>query len=247
LMVSLWQHLLFLYTYCLLINGFFKNRMKIHREGYNTIAVVALLAVISVIAVRYFFPQQGLWHFVFYGLVTLTLIAVIQFFRSPSRQITLDDAHVLCPADGEVVAIEETLEPEYFRQPMKLVSIFMSPLNVHINRYPVGGKVSYMKYHPGKFLVAWHPKSSELNERTSIVLENPSGSSLLVRQVAGAVARRIVCYSLPGEEVKQGEELGFIKFGSRVDLFLPLDVDVKVKVGDKVKGGESIIAQFGSL
>lgn len=221
--------------------------MKIHREGYSSIAMMTVFVVLVIIGINVFHPEQTTRHFLLYTLLAFSLLLVIQFFRSPRRDILTDDSSVLCPADGQVVVVEETMEEEYFRQPMKLVSIFMSPLNVHLNRYPVGGKVNYQKYHEGRFLVAWHPKSSELNERTSIVLENPYGSQLLMRQVAGAVARRIVCYSLPGMQVAQGDELGFIKFGSRVDLFLPLDAVVEVKIGDKVKAGESIIARFNTL
>lgn len=221
--------------------------MKIHREGYGSIAVMAIFVILVVIAINVFYPVQSTWHFVLYGLLLVFLVMVVQFFRSPNREILPDDETVLCPADGVVVVVEDTMEEEYFKEPMRLVSIFMSPLNVHLNRYPVSGKVNYQKYHAGKFLVAWHPKSSSLNERTSIVIENPNGFQLLLRQVAGAVARRIVCYSKHGMEVKQGDELGFIKFGSRVDLFMPLNTDIKVSIGDKVKGGKSIIARFPSL
>ncbi len=221
--------------------------MKIHREGYNSIAVMTLSVALVVILLNVFYPQQTIRHYVLYGLLLVLAVMIVQFFRSPNRQIVQDDGHVLCPADGEVVVVEEAVEQEYFHKRMKMVSIFMSPLNVHLNRYPVSGKVSYMKYHPGKFLVAWHPKSSELNERTSIAMESPQGNELLMRQVAGAVARRIVCYSKQGMQVSQGEELGFIKFGSRVDLFLPLNAALQVKVGEKVRGGETVIARFNEL
>lgn len=221
--------------------------MKIHREGYASIIIVAIFAVVALLGLNVFFPEQTFLHYIMYGLLGLLLIMVLQFFRSPLRAVLPDDLNVLSPADGAVVVVEETAEEEYFHKPMRLVSIFMSPLNVHVNRYPIGGKVNYKKYHPGKFLVAWHPKSSSLNERTTIVLENKFGSELLLRQVAGAVARRIVCYSEKGMKVNQGDELGFIKFGSRVDLFLPLDSEIKVKIGDKVIGGESIIARLKSL
>ncbi|MFO7978072.1 MAG: phosphatidylserine decarboxylase family protein [Bacteroidales bacterium] len=221
--------------------------MKIHREGYNSIAVMTLFVALVVMLLNVFYPQQTLRHYVLYGLLVVLAVMIVQFFRSPNRNIVRDDAHVLCPADGEIVVVEEVQEQEYFHKRMKLVSIFMSPLNVHLNRYPVSGKVNYMKYHPGKFLVAWHPKSSELNERNSIALETPQGDQLLIRQVAGAVARRIVCYSQQDMQVSQGEELGFIKFGSRVDLYLPLDAEVQIRVGEKVKGGETVIARFSEL
>jgi phosphatidylserine decarboxylase len=218
--------------------------MKIHREGYITIALVSSLVLVLVFVFHYFLQLRGMALYVLYGMLLLMLLMVLQFFRSPRVVVNPDDDTVLCPADGRVVVIEEVMENEYFRQPMKLISIFMSPLNGHVNRYPIGGKVNYHKYHAGKFLVAWHPKSSEMNERNSIVLESSSGSQLLVRQIAGAVARRIVCYSKPGMIVNQGEELGFIKFGSRVDVFLPLEAEVTVSIGEKVKGGRSIIARL---
>jgi phosphatidylserine decarboxylase len=155
-----------------------------------------------------------------------------------------NETQLICPADGKIVIVEEVEEPEYFQGKRLQVSVFMSPLNVHVNRYPTSGKIKFYKYHPGKYLVAWHPKSSTLNERTTVVLEHANGKEVLVRQIAGAVARRIVCYAKEGETVKQNQELGFIKFGSRVDLFLPLDAKVIVRPEQIVKGGQTVIAEW---
>lgn len=169
---------------------------------------------------------------------------VVQFFRIPRRKLTIDERQIVAPADGTVVVIEETVEGEYFNTPRRQVSIFMSPLNVHVNRNPVTGTVRYFKYYPGKYLVAWHPKSSTENERTSIVIELANGMEVLLRQIAGAMARRIVWYVEEGQAVKQGAELGFIKFGSRVDMFLPLDAEIKVTMGQKTKGGVTVVAEL---
>lgn len=169
---------------------------------------------------------------------------VMQFFRNPNRQIiTPSDKKVFAPADGKVVVIEETMENEYFKDKRLQVSIFMSPLNVHVNRNPISGIVNYIKHHEGRYLVAWHPKSSSENERTTVVIEN-NGAEVLLRQIAGAVAKRIVNYLEEGETVEQGRDLGFIKFGSRVDLFLPLGTDINVQIGDKVKGNRTVIANL---
>jgi phosphatidylserine decarboxylase len=171
-------------------------------------------------------------------------ILVLLFFRCPERILSECEDLVYAPADGKIVVIKDTLEDEYFKDRRKQVSIFMSPINVHVNRYPIKGTVTYYKYHPGKYLVAWHPKSSLKNERATTVLENPQGKSILVRQIAGAVARRIVNYSNVGKTVQQGDELGFIKFGSRVDLFLPVHADIKVSLNEKVFGNRTIIAKI---
>ncbi|MDA8572164.1 phosphatidylserine decarboxylase family protein [Flavobacteriaceae bacterium] len=172
------------------------------------------------------------------------LILILQFFRNPKRNTKQNDAHVISPVDGKVVVIEEVEETEYFKDKRLQVSVFMSPINVHVTRYPVGGKVLFSKYHPGKYLVAWHPKSSEENERTTVVVENVKFGKILYRQIAGALARRIVNYAQKEQDVVQGSDAGFIKFGSRVDLFLPLNTKLKVKLNQKVKGGESIIAEL---
>lgn len=217
--------------------------MKFHKEGYTSLAIVVLfIFVINAVADYYDASVYLKWFL--YALSAFLLIAILQFFRSPTKRVTPDEQVVLCPADGKVVVIEETKETEYFKDRRIQVSIFMSPINVHVNRNPISGIVSYFKYHPGKFLVAWHPKSSTDNERTTVVVKNPSGIEVLFRQVAGAMARRIVWYINENEPVAQGEEFGFIKFGSRVDLFLPLGSEVVVNIGDKVVGGKTIIARI---
>ncbi len=218
--------------------------MKIHKEGYISLLLSFLILGFLGLLFNFLFPEFQSWHWIVYGGLLLMFLLVLQFFRPPKRHIPKDPAVVLSPADGKVVTIEETLEEEYFKQPMKLISIFMSPLNVHLNRYPVGGKIAYYRYHPGKYLVAWHPKSSDLNERTSLVIQPAEKEMIMVRQVAGAVARRIVCYGKEEKIVEQGNELGFIKFGSRVDLFLPLTAKLEVAIGDSVKGGLSRIATY---
>lgn len=175
----------------------------------------------------------------------IIFLIFLQFFRSPKRNLVISSRSIVCPADGKVVAIEEVEEPEYFNGEKRIqVSVFMSPLNVHLNRYPISGRIAYSKYHPGKFLVAWHPKSSTENERNTVVVETEFGVSVLIRQIAGFVARRIVWYCHEDDVVKQGDELGFIKFGSRVDLFLPLDAKIKVEIDEKVQGGISILAEI---
>ena len=173
----------------------------------------------------------------------LLFFLIIQFFRNPKRETELNDAHVVAPVDGKVVVIEEVFEKEYFKNKRLMVSVFMSPINVHVTRHPVGGVVKYSKYHPGKYLVAWHPKASEENERTTVVVENGVTGEVLYRQIAGALAKRIVNYAKEGEEVTQGSDSGFIKFGSRVDVFLPLGTPLEVKLNQKVKGGISLIAK----
>ena len=170
------------------------------------------------------------------------LLLILQFFRNPKRRTRLNELHVVSPVDGKVVVIEEVEEPEYFKDKRIQVSVFMSPINVHVTRYPIGGEVVFSKYHPGKYLVAWHPKASEENERTTVVVENQSFGKVLFRQIAGALAKRIVNYAKVNDNISQGEDSGFIKFGSRVDLFLPLDADIKVELNQKVRGGESVIA-----
>lgn len=217
--------------------------MKFHKEGYTSLAIV-LLFVFIINAVADYYDAALYLKWFLYLLSAFLVITILQFFRSPVKHINVDDAMVLCPADGKVVVIEETEETEYFNDKRIQVSIFMSPVNVHVNRNPINGIVSYFKYHPGKFLVAWHPKSSTENERTTIVVKNQSNIEVLFRQIAGAMARRIVWYVNENDVVKQGEEFGFIKFGSRVDLFLPLGTDVVVNIGDKVIGGKTVIARF---
>jgi len=217
--------------------------MKFHKEGYASLLLVVLFAVVVLAVAAYWDAPPCLKGFL-YALSGFLLLAVLQFFRNPVRAIARDESVVLCPADGKVVVIEETEETEYFKDKRLQVSVFMSPLNVHVNRNPIAGVVSYFKYHPGKFLVAWHPKSSTDNERTTVVVKHKSGVEVLFRQVAGALARRIVWYVKESDQVDQGEEFGFIKFGSRVDLFLPLGTKADVNIGDKVVGGKTVIAQL---
>lgn len=214
--------------------------MKIHREGYTIIAVTFLLLLAINVIVGFLTPDFYLG--VSIPATLIGLILVVQFFRVPNREVTSDDKVVVCPADGKVVTIEEVEETEVLKDRRIQVSIFMSPLNVHINWFPVGGKVSYYKYHPGKYLVAWHPKSSTENERTTVVVRHRSGYDILFRQIAGAVARRIVCYAREGGDANQSSEFGFIKFGSRVDVFLPLGAEVRVNLNDMVKGSQTVLA-----
>jgi len=213
-----------------------------HKEGYKIILISFALVVILVLLVDRFVTISWLKLIIEIGLLIL-LILILQFFRNPKRHTQLDDQHVVSPVDGKVVVIEEVEETEFFNDKRIQVSIFMSPINVHVTRYPIGGNVIYSKYHPGKYLVAWHPKSSTENERTTVVVENTTFGKVLFRQVAGALAKRIVNYALEGHKAIQGTDQGFIKFGSRVDLFLPLDTNIKVELNQKVRGGESIIAE----
>ena len=217
--------------------------MRFHKEGYTSLAIVVLF-VFVVNALADYYDASVYFKWFLYALSAFLLIAILQFFRSPIKRVTPDEQIVLCPADGKVVVIEETEETEYFKDRRIQVSIFMSPINVHVNRNPISGIVSYFKYHPGKFLVAWHPKSSTDNERTTVVVKNRSNVEVLFRQIAGAMARRIVWYVKEQDTVTQGAEFGFIKFGSRVDLFLPLGTDVLVNIGDKVVGGKTVIAKI---
>ncbi|MDR3094276.1 MAG: phosphatidylserine decarboxylase family protein [Bacteroidales bacterium] len=218
--------------------------MKIHPEGYVIILVAFLLLATVNALLRWLSPH---WlHCTIAGASIVFFCMIVWFFRNPNRPLTPDVNKVFAPADGEVVAIEEVEEPEYFKDKRIQVSIFMSPLNVHVNRYPVSGIVTYVKYHPGKYLVAWHPKSSLLNERSTVAVRTESGQEVLFRQIAGAVARRIVTYPKAGDTALQGADFGFIKFGSRVDVFLPLDAHIRVKIGDKARGNETVLADFKS-
>lgn len=218
--------------------------MTIHKEGYTSIALCILFIFVLNALVQYLLPEYNWLIWTIYILSFALFLIVLQFFRSPAIKPTQNDEYVICPADGKVVVIEETEETEFLKEKRIQVSVFMSPLNVHINRNPISGIVKYYKYHPGKFLFAWNPKSSTENERTTIVLENKLGVSVLFRQIAGALARRIVCYVKEGEEATQGEEFGFIKFGSRVDIFLPLGTEIKVGLGETVKGGITVLAHL---
>ncbi len=217
--------------------------MTIHKEGYPTIAVGLIFSALVIGIAYYFFPQFIIAKIFAYTLSAFVMIVVLQFFRSPSRNWTINEGQLICPADGKVVVIEETEETEYFKDKRIQVSIFMSPINVHINRYPLSGVVKYAKYHAGKYLVAWHPKSSTENERTTVVVEHKNGKQILFRQIAGALARRIVMYSKEGDIASQTDQFGFIKFGSRVDIFLPLGTKVNVKLEEVVKGGVTVLAE----
>lgn len=215
----------------------------LHKEGTPSILITcAIVAIIMTLAVYF---NVATWLFIVLGVLSLALlILILQFFRNPTRKIPeLNDNVVYCPADGKVVVIEEIQETEYLKDKRIQVSIFMSPLNVHVNRNPISGTVKYSKYHPGKYLVAWHPKSSTENERTTVVIDNGK-HQILFRQIAGALARRIVNYLKVGDKVTQGEDMGFIKLGSRVDVFLPLDADIKVKIDDVVKGNLTTLAHL---
>lgn len=216
--------------------------MTIHKEGRVLLFVMLLTLAAVYLAIVYFFPENNaLQNGVLIGSIVLYFI-ILQFFRNPKVAVVTDDKQVLAPADGKVVVIEETEEKEYFHERRLQVSIFMSPINVHVNRSPVSGVVKYFKYHAGKYLVAWHPKSSSDNERTTVVVERPDGLEIMFRQIAGAMARRIKWYIQEGQRVEQGAEFGFIKFGSRVDVYLPPNAEVKVSVGDKTKGGRTVLA-----
>ncbi|MEP2280416.1 phosphatidylserine decarboxylase family protein [Maribacter sp.] len=214
-----------------------------HREGQKIILFSFLIIGSSILLAHYFIDIAWLKLAIqILGLVFL--IIILQFFRNPKRLAKKNFNEILSPVDGKVVVIEEVLEKEYFNEKRRQVSIFMSPVNVHVTRYPASGSITFSKYHPGKFLVAWHPKSSEENERTTVVIKTPKFGEILYRQIAGALARRIVNYAEKGESVQQGDDAGFIKFGSRVDLFLPLDCQINVKLNQKVKGNETCIATF---
>lgn len=212
-----------------------------HREGYRLIALSFGLAIVLTGAGIFWFGDSH-FKWIFYALAAFVLIAVLQFFRNPKRTIQASDQYVLSPVDGKVVTIETVFEPEYFKEKKLQISVFMSPVNVHVTRYPVGGEVVFSKYHPGKYLVAWHPKSSEENERTTVVVKNKIWGEVLHRQIAGALARRIVNYATEKTHVTQGSDSGFIKFGSRVDVFLPLDSKVQVAINQKVQGGITQLA-----
>ena len=215
-----------------------------HKEGYQIIMTSFVIAAAITLGVEFKLDNQFLLKICLQILALTQLVLVLQFFRNPKRETPINENHIIAPVDGKIVIIKEVYEKEYFKDLRIQVSIFMSPLNVHVTRYAISGKVKFSKYHPGKYLVAWHPKSSELNERTTIVIENKTFGEVLYRQIAGAVARRIVNYAEEGIQVVQGEDAGFIKFGSRVDLFLPLNTPIIVKVNDVVKGGVQTIARL---
>ena len=214
-----------------------------HKEGHKIILVTLFIVVGAIFGIDEFIATEWLRKSLML-LVIAFFILILQFFRNPKRHTHANEGQALSPVDGKVVVIEEVFEKEVFNDKRIQVSVFMSPLNVHVTRYPISGRVSFSKYHPGKYLVAWHPKASEENERTTVVVENEKFGKILYRQIAGALAKRIVNYAKVNSSVKQGNDSGFIKFGSRVDLFLPLDADIKVSLNQKVKGGESVIAEI---
>ncbi|MEJ7626638.1 MAG: phosphatidylserine decarboxylase family protein [Ferruginibacter sp.] len=216
--------------------------MTIHREGFKTIAIATLLFGALNVSIFWFFSASLMWLCVAIFFISLILLLfVVSFFRLPNRTLSLGDHNIIAPADGKVVVIEERMDDEYFKERRLQVSIFMSPANVHVNRVPMSGEVVYNKYHKGKYLVAWHPKSSTENERHSVVLKK-GNIEILVKQIAGAVAKRIVNYLEKGQQVEQGKEMGFIKFGSRVDLLLPLGSKLNIELNQVVKGGVTVIA-----
>ncbi len=214
-----------------------------HKEGYKIIFFTMVIVVGSFFLIDEFVAIEWLRTTLMLAILIL-FILILQFFRNPKRLTKMDEAQVVSPVDGKVVVIEEVMENEFFKDKRIQISVFMSPLNVHVTRYPIGGNVSYSKYHPGKYLVAWHPKASEENERTTVVIESEGFGKILYRQIAGALAKRIVNYAQVNTTAIQGADSGFIKFGSRVDLFLPLDADIKVELNQKVRGGESVIAEI---
>lgn len=212
-----------------------------HKEGFKIILITMVMMSLGIIAVDEWVSNIFFQKAIQILFLSITIL-VLQFFRNPKRHTLINANHIIAPVDGEVVAIEEVVESEFFKDKRRQISIFMTPLNVHVTRYPISGTVKFSKYHAGKYLIASHPKSSTENERTTIVLENETVGAILYRQVAGAVARRIVNYAVEGQEVIQGTDAGFIKFGSRADIYIPLDMKVNVKIGDKIKGGEKAIA-----
>lgn len=216
--------------------------MTIHKEGYATIAITAIILTALNLLACWLCPAMGNWFcWICISLSIALFLFIVSFFRIPARRLTIQDNCIIAPADGKVVVIEETIDSEYFNEKRLQVSIFMSPANVHVNRYPITGEIVYNQYHKGKYLVAWNPKSSTENERHSVVIKKGT-TEILVKQIAGALAKRIVNYAQIGQEAKQGEELGFIKFGSRVDLLLPLGTQLRVGLNQVVQGGVSVIA-----
>ena len=217
--------------------------LKFHPEGSKIILIATLITVLGIFGVDYLLHGNTVLRIIVQCILLFLLIMILQFFRNPTRIADNSDNHVLAPVDGKVVVIEEVFEPEYFKDKRLMVSIFMSPINVHVTRYAVNGIVKYSKYHPGKFLVAWHPKASEENERTTVVIENRVYGEIMYRQIAGALAKRIVNYAVEGMRVVQGKDAGFIKFGPRVDLYFPIGTEINVKLGQKAIGNKTIISK----
>jgi phosphatidylserine decarboxylase len=215
-----------------------------HKEGHKIILISFILTVILFLLIDNFIIETTWLRTVLMLLILVFLILILQFFRNPKRKTKINDHHIISPVDGKVVVIEEVYEKEYLKQQCIQLSVFMSPINVHVTRYPISGDITFSKYHEGKYLVAWHPKASEENERTTVVVKSKIFGEVLFRQIAGALAKRIVNYANEGENAIQGEDSGFIKFGSRVDIYIPLDSKIKVKLNDKVRGGECVLASY---
>ena len=218
--------------------------MTLHKEGHKLLIWLFSMGIAIIYGAFIFYGDAPIMKYGIIGIYSSFFLIVLQFFRIPKRNTIINPKHIIAPADGKVVVIEEVVETEYFNEKRRQISIFMSPLNVHNNRTPISGLVKYFKYHPGKYLVAWHPKASTENERTTVVVENEAGIQILFRQIAGALAKRICWYIDEGDKVVQGNEFGFIKFGSRVDLFLPLDAKILVDLNQKSVGGETVIAEL---
>jgi phosphatidylserine decarboxylase len=218
--------------------------MTIHKEGHRMLIKFLALEIAVFYGAFHFFPHLPILKYSIITLAAIFYLIILQFFRKPNRELVTDDDLIISPVDGKVVVIEDVEEDEYFKGMRKQLSVFMSPINVHQTRVPVGGLVKYFKYHPGKYLVAWHPKSSTENERTTCVIENKNGVEVLFRQVAGALAKRICWYVKEGDHIGQSEEYGFIKFGSRVDIYLPLDAEITIGLGEKTTGGQTVLARL---
>ncbi len=218
--------------------------MKIHKEGHTILSVLLISLFALNGALIYFFALAPTLQSIVLCASIIVYVLILQFFRQPVFDVAKNEKQAIAPADGKVVVIEETDEPEYLKSRRIQISIFMSPVNVHVNRMPVGGSIRYYRYHRGKYLVAWHPKSSTENERTTVVAKMKNGTEVLFRQIAGAAARRIKCYVKEGQTLEQGQEFGFIKFGSRVDVFLPLDATILVKIGQATTGGKTVLAEL---
>lgn len=220
--------------------------MKLHKEGYSVILKFFVLLLIANVGVGFLLAGNPVWQYIIYGASLLLFITIGMFFRVPNRHFdVISNEAIICPADGKIVVIEEVEEPEFFKDVRRQVSIFMSITNVHVNWYPIDGVVKYVKYHAGKYLVAFHPKSSVLNERNTVVVGNHHGD-VLFRQIAGYVARKIVSYPQEGDDVHRGDQVGMIKFGSRVDLFLPMDAKINVELEQKVTAGKTVIGYLAS-
>lgn len=218
--------------------------MTFHKEGIPSIIITVVFIIALNFVTHYFLSEYEVVLWLGYILSAFLFVVIVQFFRSPTRNVIVDNNTILSPCDGKVVVIEEVIETEHLQEKRMQISIFMSPINVHSNRYPISGEIEYYKYHPGKYLVAWHPKSSTDNERTTVVVKDDLNRKVLFRQIAGALARRIVFYGQEKDIVEQGQECGFIKFGSRVDLLLPLNAKIKVSLQEKVVGGKTVIAEW---